>query len=531
MSAPVPDKPLLLIRCPSCGQRFKVGEDLMRRTVECGSCEHRFRIEESVVVRGRKFYPGERKNPMVGRFQRFQLASTAQAQAVQYGKPPDPSQYEPTPPLRIVAAAAGGCIMLVVGLLLILGADRNAVLDGMTTDRRLIMALFSALMGSCLLIYGNPKSRGKAILGGIIGSIALIMLPFFFQGGSVPLNASEIGDQPTAEIASGLPEAPALSGEELLLEQIGITPLQEEIDRLRSEGSGKTAIGLWLRNLRSSNRFLVRDFVIRTLKAGHLTHYYPRGNDNFLMVVSGIATKIRDVPALLAPLGEVQKIHEDLSVVEIIIHNENFVEGPLEKLTNKDNPAYYELNKRELESIDLDRVSKAVRRLADSEPRIYQSDITTRLTALLLADYVDFKGDVCRALKNWATDPGPPAEAALGVLRDMMQNKKRVPKEMVELIVAAKKPAVIPYLDQLWRESANEWEYLYSSMGPAAESAILASLTEVEGSQRHSALRIISSVGTSQSIAPLKDLLPNAYPELRVLIEKALASIQSRTGE
>ena len=64
MSHSNPDSSLLLIRCPSCGQRFKVGEDFRGRSVECGGCEHRFRIQDEVIVRGRKFYPGERSNPV-----------------------------------------------------------------------------------------------------------------------------------------------------------------------------------------------------------------------------------------------------------------------------------------------------------------------------------------------------------------------------------------------------------------------------------------------------------------------------------
>ncbi len=74
MSSMNPDDLLLIIRCPMCGQRFKVAEDLRGRTVECGGCEHRFRINDDVVVRGKKFYPGERKDPSLNRFQRVPLA-------------------------------------------------------------------------------------------------------------------------------------------------------------------------------------------------------------------------------------------------------------------------------------------------------------------------------------------------------------------------------------------------------------------------------------------------------------------------
>jgi hypothetical protein len=50
-----------------------------------------------------------------------------------------------------------------------------------------------------------------------------------------------------------------------------------------------------------------------------------------------------------------------------------FIEGPIEKLSNKQDPAFYELNKRELESIDLERAKRAVQRLAEAEPKIYRA--------------------------------------------------------------------------------------------------------------------------------------------------------------
>ena len=61
MADPDPTPNQLQIRCPNCGQRFKVGEDLRGKLVECGSCEQRFRVNDEVVLRTKKFYPGEAK--------------------------------------------------------------------------------------------------------------------------------------------------------------------------------------------------------------------------------------------------------------------------------------------------------------------------------------------------------------------------------------------------------------------------------------------------------------------------------------
>lgn len=537
MSDPKPEDVFLLIRCPSCGQRFKVGDDLMRRTVECGNCEHRFRISEEVIVRGTKMYPGERRDAALGRFQRFPLnpgGVAAKIEPVEYGHAPDPAFYEPTPPLRIVAAAAGVVVMILIGMLLIVGADYNAPLDGIPTERRLIMAGFAAILGSVLVLYGNRKARGKAALLSLLASACLISLPFVFNKASEPLGGAWVGETSEKQVEEPevkVEEKPVLTGSDLLQEQIGVAPLQEEIERLRKEGSPQTAIGLWLRNLSASNRFLVRDFVLRSLDADHQSHYYPRGGDDYLMVVTGVSMNLDEIAQVVRPLGTVENTYRDLSVVEVVVNNTNFVEGPIDKLNNKKDPAFYELNKRELESIDMDRVSRAVRRLVDAEPVIYQNDIVRRLITLLEADYVDFKSDICQALQRWSADPVPAGEAALRVLEKKMQEKSKVPKEMVELIVASKNTGVIPFLDQLWQQSPLQWEYLYSLTGPQAEPRLLQHWADEQGLHRQSVVRLLGKVGTRISIKPLEDKLSAADSELRVLIQNSLESIRSREGE
>ena len=49
MDDPTPETDMVTIRCPGCGQRFKVGPELEGKMVECGTCDHRFRVEEGVI--------------------------------------------------------------------------------------------------------------------------------------------------------------------------------------------------------------------------------------------------------------------------------------------------------------------------------------------------------------------------------------------------------------------------------------------------------------------------------------------------
>lgn len=527
-----PDDMLLLIRCPSCGQRFKVGEDLRGRTVECGGCEHRFRINDEVVVRGKKFYPGERRDPGLNRFQRVPLAiasATSSMPEVRYMEAPNPVSFEPTPPQRIIAGIAGVAGMVFMALLLMFGSNRGGILDGMETPNRLMMAGFTGFLGIVMLIYANPRARAKAFMFGLLMTAGLVSLPFFFTVGSVPLaELSSEGDEPAAAPEVVSPKEKEISE---IRNIIGTRPLEEEIERLSREGSPKHAYGIWLRDMRQHNRYLVRDYIQRTTGVDAPPIYYPRNKGDFLMVVVGTNASLDAISKIASSLGPVEKVHTDLAVVEVKVNNESFVEGPIEKLNDRNDPAFYDLNKRELESIDLARVSKAVKRLAEAEPKVYRNDINRKLLTLLAAKWVDFKGDVCNALSVWAEKPGPAGEAALAEAKDLISRKGVVPPEMIALIVKEKNLGVIPILDELWAKNPTRWETFYGDMGPSAEESLIKRFGTAEGFMRQSVVRLLGRVGGVESLPLLEAALNGADAELKVLIEKSIQSIKGRLGQ
>jgi hypothetical protein len=534
MAAPTPDDLLLLIRCPSCSQRFKVAEDLREKTVECGACENRFRISDEVIVRGRKFYPGEHKDPALNRFQRVPLgAGTAMPgqQSVRYGELPDPAVLEPASPLRVLAGLVGGAGMAFMALLLMFGAGRGGMLDGMPFENRMVMAGFACVMGIGLLIYANPRARGKALIVSLLLSLGLLAIPFKFTAGSQPLGVNT-ASATTEPVEPDAPENPPATEDEAtvaLRNRIGTNPLEKEINRLASEGSTKQAVGLWLRGLGEMNRILIRDYIFRTTNADPSSaNYYPRGDGDFLMVITGAKQNLPELAEVVSLLGHIEKIHTDISVIEVRVKNENFTEGPIEKLTQKDDPAFYDLNKRELESIDLERVRRAVMRLSEAEPKVYRSDISRKLISLLVEQGIDFKGNICRALTTWSDQPGPASEAAIKALKELMENGTPVPQEIIALIVKEKNVAVIPFLDQLWFKDPTAWETLYGDLGPPIEATVLRYFPTSEGSIRHSIVRLLGRVGGQQSLQILRASGDVADPELKVLLENSRRTIEER---
>ena len=249
------------------------------------------------------------------------------------------------------------------------------------------------------------------------------------------------------------------------------------------------------------------------------------------MVVTGITFSLQALAEFASALGDIVEIHPELSLIEVKVRNENFVESPMKKLSNKDDPAFYELNKRELESIDLTRIERAVKRLADAEPRIYRADITRKLLDLLGDDSVKFKDDICRALLVWTEEPGPAGDAALAEVMKRVAAERDVSPEMISLIVKEKNPGVIPILDTLWFKNPMVWESIYGDVGPAAESTLLRRFPETEGTIRYSAVRILGRVGGIESLPVIKASADGADSELKVLFGQAEESIRSRLSQ
>jgi hypothetical protein len=424
--------------------------------------------------------------------------------------------------------------MVLMALFLMLGASRGGALDGMIMSSRFLMAGFVCFIGVLMLVYANPRTRMKAFLIGLLLSSGLMAVPYFFRGGSVVLpNRVETRQQeaPLPVREDGEPLVPEDSSITDLRTRIGTGPLVTEIQRLATDGSSYQAMGIWLRGLSDSHKFLVRDYILRVTGADASSHFYPRSGGDYLFVLSGLQLSLDELAAIAAPLGKVEAIHQEISVIEIRVRAEIFIEGSMEKLSKKDDPAFYDLNKRELESIDLQRVKRAVQRLAEAEPKLYRSDITRKLISLLGDDAIDFKGNVCSALAAWSDAPGLASDAALVVLKKLISQGKSVPPEIITLMVKEKNPAVIPILDELWMKTPMAWESHYADFGSAIEATVIQRFPETTGTVRYSAVRILGRVGKVDSLSVLTAETSVGDSELRVLIEQAKKSIRARIGQ
>ncbi len=525
------DAEKLAIRCPGCGQRFNVGQELKDRMVECGTCEHRFRVNEEVVIRQKKFYPGERRDRGLDQFSRIPKGAgmTANFQTVQYSQEPTHIPIAGTSPLRMLLGFVAVLAVIAILLLLAFGGHAGGLIDGATQDRRLMLAGFTAVLAWVFLLAANPTARLKAVVGSLVCTALLMSFPFLFTEGSHPRAAQPIDYSTVPVIASGDKPPEKDVSFAALKKEIRDEPLEAEIAYYASkpELAGRSAAGIWLRGLQGSHRLKIQDYIVRATGADQRSHIYPRGQD-YLLVVSGISVNMNDLARLCNRFGEVKRTIDELRVVEVEVNNKSFDEGPLDKLSNQQDPAFYELNRREIESIDLARAQTSIVRLADVEPKLYRKDVVTRMVQLLKEGDLEMQGHICRALLVWA-EPGDGSEVAVRTaMLKISPQSGQTPESMVKFLAMRKDSAAIPYVDELWAFDNSRWEELYGSFGPGIEEKVIARFGGLSGPIKRSATRLLGKVGTKASIPVLEGARKGADSELAVNIDRSLAAIKGR---
>lgn len=518
----------LNIRCPNCRQRFSVDGDLMDRMVECGGCDTRFRIDSDVIIRSKKFYPGERGGAELNRFQRVPLSAAAPPDGfatMRYAEFSHPEQLEPASPQRILAGIGGVALMVLIALILIFASDPGESFGAVPLVKKLIVAGFGSILGLAMLVYANPKARLKAAAIGILLAAGVVSLPFVFVGEPLPKGniggaTPDAGKQKAAPTEAELPTN--------LRDRFVTKPLEEEQERLAEATDGKNAYGIFLKGLLPVNKYLVRDFLIRDTGAAMSSHPYPRDHGNYLMVLTEVPLSITEVAEVAGRLGKAEEIHEDIGVVVVSVDNSNFIAGSPEKLNNKSDPAFYELNLHELQNIDLGRVKNAVVRLANAEPTIYRTDISRMMIELLGKPGVKFHDPLAKALLVWAEEPEQAAEVGLVALKRTLAAGDPVPESLVDLVTRAGADDAIPPVNRLWIDRAATWEKFYARFGERIVPGVMSQLNAENAPLRRSAVKLIGQVGTDEALPSLEKLREDEDPEVRILAQRAIASIKER---
>lgn len=503
----------------------------MNRMVECGGCDHQFRINEDVIVRTRKFYPGEKHPVALNQFQRVPLSLThipPEMQTVSYQEFNHPEQLVPASPQRIIAGIFGVSIMVFTALLLLFSSKPTAVFGSMPMQNKLIVAGFVSLLGFVLLVYANPRARIKAALVGLLLAAGVVCLPFYIEG--TPIKSSTVIEESTEEepITDFVSPEEKIDALEALRLRFSTKPLENEQERLAEANSPKQAYGIYLRGMVGRNKYTARDYLIRESGGSFASHLYPRDNGNYLMVLTEVEKSSDEISEIAAELGTIEEFHSEIGIFVVGVDNALFLVGSAEKLNDRTHPDFYTLNRRELQSIDLNRVQKAVERLADSEATMLRSDTTEIMIELLNKPGVIFHDSIARALMKWAEDIGPAADAGLDTLKIYNAKKMPAPEHLVKLVADGKNPEAIPTMVELWENNPILWDSQLAKFGQAIEPFVLEKLNSEQAPLHRSAIKLLGRIGSEKSLPELKKALKQEDPESRVLAERAIQEIENR---
>lgn len=520
----------MMIRCPDCGQRFKVGEDLEGKMVECGTCEHRFRVTESVMLRRRKFYPGEQRDESLGHFSRVPLQSVPTPEFEAIESTPDPNAratIEPISPARALIGVVGVLVALVVGLILLLGGGSGSTLEGVSLTRRVVLGGFAGVLCTVLLMLASPARRLRAGGAGIGILVLLLALPLVFRprAGEADLTGAEAGTIPLDELEETAPPAGPFAE---LKDQVGYDRVAEALERYGVDGEidGKTAIGIWLRNTQDYTKMQIVDYLNRAAKPGPQSWTYQRPPNDYLSVLYDVPADLEAMQQICERFGTVTRVIRELQLIEVEVDNDLFTQGSDKPMRDPTLPGFYQLNYRELNSIDLKRAEAAVKRLARAEPKVLRADIVTRMIERFEEGDVDMKEHVARALLTWAGPDDDVAPVIRAGLQEILEKDQRVPSALVEFLVQAQDRDSVSLVHQLWREDSSDWESLYGQLGTPIEEPILKGMDTYSPLQLISAARLLGRVGTRRSLAALEAAKAKASSELRVTLDQAIESIQ-----
>ncbi len=294
-------------------------------------------------------------------------------------------------------------------------------------------------------------------------------------------------------------------------------------------GQGGQVVGIWLRGLRESNAEMVYSYLVRISQSSQQSHLYPRMNQNALIVLINPKLTLEELALQSERIGAVSQIVPELHLIEVKVANERFSEQSPVILNDKENGAFYLLNLRELQGIDIRRINDALLRLALADPLQSRDDIIKRMIELLEISDREMLINICKAMLVWSDGNDGAPQAAMKAASILFVSEKDLPIEVATFLAKWQQPDLYPILEQLWLNDPTSWEEVFMKSGEPAEARLIKHLTQGSSRQRMSAARIIGRVGGTTGAEALQLALEATTDlELQSSFSNALDAIRQR---
>jgi len=517
------------IQCPDCDQEFDVAEDYLGKEVECGSCDHLFTVNKEHEIKEKKrFYPGEKKDTGLSKFGDRAPVKPGEVAFVpaSYQSDVNPDLVGPPRPRRTIAVACGILLMAAVIVVFLLGGGKEGPLRDIETPNRYVLCGFSALIGSILLIYGAARNRSIGVMLALVLSMILMFMPALFPGNPISsfIKPIDAGLQLKEEVENET--QPESMGDYLI--RIGYDPIEEALFIHPRE----SVVGIFVRNADYSAQSKIAAYLYYATGGLSREVLFPRGDTGQSAMILLVEQKksIQQIAALCERFGEVERMEEDLRLLEVYVNSATTSEPDPAKLNNMEDPDYEFLNLVVLKNFDPEGQMEAAKRLAKSKPKALRTDIAEQLIEMLPSSHADLQLAIIEALKVWAL-PDSEIRGALLDAAKKLHAEGRVSPVTMELLIGYKVDGCGAILMDLWNKDPARWSDYLLQLGAGAELVILPQINTMDVGRMVKASEILGDVGTKQSVDFLTKLMAESKMDAKKIksLQAAIDEIKKRS--
>jgi predicted Zn finger-like uncharacterized protein len=519
------------IQCPECSQRFDVSEELMGKTVECGTCDGRFKVTiDEVVAEKDKFYPGEKRETHLERFGRNSVdaASPVAFQQAHYQANMNADRVGPQRPRRTVSTIIGVSLMSLIIVIFLLAGGKEGLMRDMETGNRFILVAFTALVGGALVIYGKANNRQFGVLLALVFGVILLALPVMFPANPTSVSAEPIVAVGTSPDSSGDATTTAIDidrKQASYLFEIGYDPVSDALGKYPEN----QVVGIFLRNASETIRGKIGAYLYEVTDKASREIIYKRGEsgNHGLVVLVEQKKSIDEIAALCSKFGRIDKIDRKLRVIDVVVESSKLIKLDPYNALDRDSLDYQLQNLKALKSIDPKERMKAVKRLADSEPKARRRDIAEALIQMLPESKTDLQLEIIKTLKKWSK-PGEGAEPVVLAAVKQIHQQGKVDKTSMEFLVDRGVEGSEVILIELWDKDPVTWSDIVMRLGEGAQILLLPKIKEMDVAHLAAVSAILGKTGTAACIPHLEQEMASKDEHGKKSLQAAIDEIKKR---
>lgn len=530
------------ISCPNCAQSFFISDEYFGKRVECGACKHRFRVTEEAALSTRKSqkksYPGEKASNNKETFsKRAGSAPLADKQSVAF----EPASYNhplmhgKMGPKHWLMVLAGLAIMGITIYLFATQTREGGMIEHLDLNKRLAVAIFATIFGCILLMVGMTKKLVGLVLSLIIGGI-IIAMPYLAPAYSpsepspqneAPLKPSDSSSKVLGRKAHSLDQ---------LKDEIGY---QKVLDAKAESKHPEDIKALVIGKSKEEYMFLVINYLEESLDLPQAPASYSQRR-HFLETKATLIVldtkksyqEIYDAVSSIGPVTEIKSEEGEVLFVATMLNEEVFRVKDTKRLSDPEDAAYFDLNLKELSSLDYDRRLSALRRLNayNGDTIGMRSDLCRKAQSFIKASNKEISNEAITFLTRWTRPDYGSTKVILDYAIEINDAGGRLDASVSAYLNKFNPSEAAPLYTKLWLSPRGRFLYdqLLINADRVGESVIIRALPNAPQSHMKSAASILSHVGTARAIPALRAAAARTSGENRKYLQAAIDEINSR---